>query len=135
MNSLKLLDSHAILAYLSGEPGGEKVKAAMEAARDEGRPLLLCEINAGEVYYILSRRRGKEKADYFMESIVPSLPVRLWPVDFSLVMDAARLKAVHALSYADCFAVAVAVRTDALILTGDPEFKAVEGFGIVDNLQ
>jgi len=58
-------------------------------------------------YYILHRRRGEEKAQYFLETILPGLPIRLYGTDFSLIMAAARLKAVHPLVYADCFAVAV----------------------------
>ena len=36
------------------------------------------------------------------------------------------------LSYADCFAVASALRHDACILTGDPEFKNVEQIVEID---
>jgi ribonuclease VapC len=43
-----------------------------------------------------------------------------------LILDAAHIKAGHALSYADAFAVATAIREGASILTGDPEYKTVE---------
>ena len=39
---------------------------------------------------------------------------------------AAHIKAGHAISYADAFAVALAQDRGATILTGDPEFKEVE---------
>ena len=42
------------------------------------------------------------------------------------VLDAARVKASHALSYADAFAVATAVRLQATVVTGDAEFACVE---------
>jgi len=42
------------------------------------------------------------------------------------VVAAARIKAGHALPFADCFAVATARKNNAVILTGDPEFKKVE---------
>lgn len=125
MKKPKILDSYAVLAYLNGEEGAGKVRQALEEARDAQETLLLTEINAGEVYYILSRKRGVDKADYFLETILPGLPIRLVPTDFSLVMEAARLKSSHPLSYADCFAVAAAVRAGAVVLTGDPEFGAV----------
>jgi ribonuclease VapC len=121
----KLLDSYAVLAYLNGEEGAGKVRQALEEARDAQEALLLTEVNAGEVYYILSRKRGMDKADYFLETILPGLPIRLVSTDFSLVTEAARLKASHPLSYADCFAVAAAVRAGAVVLTGDPEFGSV----------
>ena len=39
------------------------------------------------------------------------------------MLAAAHIKAGHALSYADAFAVAVAQELDAVMLTGDPEFE------------
>jgi ribonuclease VapC len=122
----RLLDSYAVLAYLNGESGAETVVRAMEEAKESNLPLLMSEMNIGEVYYILSRRRGPQKADYFLDNVLPGLPIRPAPVDFFLIMDASRLKAKYPLSYADCFAVAEAIRSGATILTGDPEFKAVE---------
>jgi predicted nucleic acid-binding protein len=42
-----------------------------------------------------------------------------------LVISAAKIKARYALSFADCFAVATAQGENAVVLTGDPEFKNV----------
>jgi len=67
----------------------------------------MSDINAGEGYYILHRRRGEEKAQYLLETILPGLPIRPYGTDFSLIMAVARLKAVHPLAYTDCLAVAV----------------------------
>lgn len=43
------------------------------------------------------------------------------------VLEAAPIKARHAIAYADAFAVATARRLDAVLVTGDPEFAAVSG--------
>ena len=43
------------------------------------------------------------------------------------VLAAAHIKATHAMSYADAFVVAAAQEMRATILTGDPEFRTVEG--------
>ena len=40
---------------------------------------------------------------------------------------AAELKANHAIAYADAFAVATALEFQAMLLTGDPEIKPLEG--------
>ena len=53
----------------------------------------------------------------------PSLPVIALDNSLENVIAAARIKAVHALSYADCFAAATAIREQAPLVTGDPEFK------------
>jgi predicted nucleic acid-binding protein len=126
MKTKRLLDSFALLAFLNGEAGCGRVREALAEARETCVDLLMNELNVGETYYILSRNRGADKADYFLETILPGLPIRLLPNDFDQVIAAARLKAVHPLSYADCFAVATARREGSAILTGDPEFKSVE---------
>jgi ribonuclease VapC len=124
VKKLKLLDSHAALVYLKGEKGHEKVKTALADAEKSGVPLLMSEINIGEVGYILLRTGLTNNLDDFLSQFL-SLPIRPVPVDFDLVIEAAKIKARYPLSYADAFAVATALRNDAAIITGDPEFKAV----------
>jgi ribonuclease VapC len=46
-------------------------------------------------------------------------------------LAAAEIKAQYPLSYADAFAVAAAMEFSAAIVTGDPEFKAVESYASV----
>jgi hypothetical protein len=41
-------------------------------------------------------------------------------------LEAARVKAQFLLSYADAFAVSTALRSQAIVITGDPEFHTVE---------
>jgi ribonuclease VapC len=43
--------------------------------------------------------------------------------DWDLTRRAAHLKARHRLSYADCFAAALAQQRDAELVTGDQEFR------------
>ena len=84
MKQKRVLDSFALLVYLNGEAAVEKVRKLLaevqrtrqsaEAAHT-GNLLLMNEINVGETYYILSRARGTEKADYFLETILPGLPI------------------------------------------------------------
>jgi uncharacterized protein len=131
VKKLKLLDSHAALVYLKGEKGHEKVKAALADAERSGVPLLMSEINIGEVGYILLRAKLTNNLDDFLSQFL-SLPIRRVPVDFDLVIEAAKIKARYPLSYADAFAVATALRNDAAIITGDPEFKAVTKLAQID---
>ena len=125
MKRKRLLDSFAMIAYLNKEKGFESVRKAMSEAQKSGEPVLMNEINAGEVYYILSRKRGPEKADYFIETILTSLPILMVSNGFENVVNAARIKAEHPLSFADCFAVDTARKKNAVIMTGDPEFTKV----------
>ena len=126
MSQKRVLDSFALLAYLNEENGFEKVRTALAEARTSSESLLMNEINLGETYYILFRTRGEDKAEYFLENILPGLPITVLQNDLQKVIEAARIKAQFPLSFADCFAVATASREQALIVTGDPEFRKVD---------
>ncbi|OGP54557.1 MAG: hypothetical protein A2162_10250 [Deltaproteobacteria bacterium RBG_13_52_11b] len=123
MKKKKVLDSFALLAYLKMEGKYKKVKDLLVS---EGVLLLMNEINVGETFYILARERGLEKAEYFVNTILPSLPIETVPNTLHDVIEAARIKTTHSISYADCFVVATAFRENAAIITGDPEFKKVQ---------
>jgi len=125
MKKRKLLDAHAALVYLRQEKNYEKVKQALISAEQTKIPLLMNEINIGEVCYIALRTRLTANLDDFL-SLFLSLPIQPATVDFDLIKEAAKIKGRHPLSYADTFAVATALREDAAIITGDPEFKQVE---------
>jgi len=115
-----------MIAYLNKEKGFENVRGVMAEAQKSRDSVLMNEVNVGEVYYILFRKRGPEKADYFIETILASLPILTVSNGFADVINAAKIKAEHPLSFADCFAVDTARKYNAVIMTGDPEFKRVE---------
>jgi ribonuclease VapC len=104
----RLLDSHALLAYLNKEDGFEKVRNVMANAQKSGFPVLMNELNIGESYYILYRKRGHEQAAYFLDVVLAGLPISMIANDFNAVISASKIKARHALSFADCFVVATA---------------------------
>lgn len=120
MKKKSVLDAFALLAYLKEEAGHTRVK---ELLAPNGTVLFINAINLGEVFYILARSRGIRAADYFLSVILPSLPITVLENSLDDVIGAARLKARHSLSFADCFAASTAVREHALLVTGDPEFK------------
>jgi len=119
----KLLDSFALLAYLKKEDSYEIVKSFLSS---DDVLLLINDINLGETFYILAKERSIEKAEYFINTIFPSLPLTQIANTFNDVLEAAKIKAEHSISYADCFAVATAIKENAPIVTGDPEFKKVQ---------
>ncbi len=57
---------------------------------------------------------------------VNRLGFRIIPASDNLVYAAAELKGSYAISYADAFLLATALRERAGIVAGDPEFKKVE---------
>lgn len=120
-----LFDSHAILKWSQKEPGYQKVKSILVDCRNGSAEGYMNYLNLGEVYYMSIRRAGVDKADVFRQNFL-RLPVQLILPDKALIWKASEIKAAHPVSYADCFAAATALRYDASILTGDPEFKKLE---------
>jgi ribonuclease VapC len=121
----RLLDSYAILALLNDEAGGEDVADHLGMAIREGDTLLVSEISVGEVFYIVARHRSMSDAERVRDHL-ETLPLEWVANNVDDVLAAARIKASHAISYADAFAVATAVRHDATVVTGDREFESVE---------
>jgi predicted nucleic acid-binding protein len=121
----KVLDSWALLCYLEQEPGFEKMIELFEKAVESSKPLLMCIVNWGEVYYQVARRFGDQKAQE-VEQLIETFPITLVEADKSLTREAARIKTTRKMAYADCFAVALAHLKKAELYTGDPEFKVVD---------
>jgi len=126
VNRKRLLDSFALLAYLNKEANFERVKLILSQAQKSGAFVLMNEINIGETYYILFRKRGAKQAEFFIDTILPGLPIAPVSNTFESVLEAARIKAEYPLSFSDCFAVSTARRENAIVLTGDSEFRNVE---------
>jgi predicted nucleic acid-binding protein len=124
-SSTTVLDTWAVLAYLDGEPAAHDVRQLFRRARRRQALALLSIINYGESSYVIERERGLQHVQRAI-GIVDQLPLDVVPADRSLVFEAAHIKARYQVSYADSFSVALAKRTGARVMTGDPEFKAVE---------
>ncbi|MBL7163997.1 MAG: type II toxin-antitoxin system VapC family toxin [Anaerolineales bacterium] len=120
-----VLDSYALLAYFNSEEGDDVVKELLNTALNGEVTLYLSLINLGEIYYLIRRRRGMEKAQETLETL-RSLPVTLCNVSEARVLAAADFKAEYPISYADAFAAALAQELGATLVTGDPEFKKLE---------
>lgn len=120
-----VLDSFALLAYFEAEPGGLAIRQLLESARDQKAQIAFSLINAGEVYYITYREQGAVRGEGILKDML-ALPVQLYDAPERRILSAARIKAEHSLSYADAFTVALAQELDAILVTGDPEFRAVE---------
>ena len=123
-SSVYVLDSFALLAYLQREAGGAQVEAVLEQAVRGAARVVMCIINYGEALYILERESDMREIQRTIAA-VDALPVTMIDVGRDLVFAAAHIKANFALAYADAFAIALAQREHATILTGDPEFERV----------
>ena len=120
-----VLDTWAVLAYLDGEPAAQRVRQVLQTARRKQVVVLLSLIAYGECLYVIERERGFQHAQRAV-GIIDQLALHVMPADRPLVFEAAHVKARFPISYADAFSVALAKRNRGGVMTGDPEFKAVE---------
>lgn len=81
-------------------------------------------MNLCEVYYKTIRIIGIEQAKKFLETF-QLLPINVIHPTDAIIWTAAEIKAEYPIALADCFAVATALEHDAVIISGDPEFKLV----------
>jgi len=120
-----VLDSWSVLAYLEDEPSGQQVADLIADAHESGTPLMMTVVNAGEIWYITARETSEDEADLALGELA-HLGIELVDVGWSLAREAARFKAKGKMSFADCFAAALAKENRADLVTGDPEFRQVE---------
>ena len=125
MSSRYVVDSFAWIAFLQKEPNWETVQEFFRQADRGTISLYMSLINFGEIVYLVERRLGLPAAHQFLGKAKVA-PIELVPATYQRVIEAAHIKASYPMSYADAFATALAQEFDATILTGDPEFRAVE---------
>lgn len=129
-----VLDSWAVMAYLEDEASAEKVADIIADAHEEKIPLLMTVVNAGEVWYILAREASVPEADASVRQL-RQLGIEFINADWDLAREAGGFKAKHKMSFADCFAAALAKQRKAHLVTGDQEFKQVEADVIINWLK
>ena len=121
-----VLDTWSVVAYFEDEPSGEQVADLIADAQESGASLAMSVVNAGELWYLMARRSSEADTN---ESVAElrQLGIQLVDIDWDLAQAAASFKSKQRMSYADCFAAALAKRSKAELVTGDPDFKQVEG--------
>ena len=123
-----VLDAHALMVLFNDEPGADEVERILLRAESGSPKLLMSVVNWGEIYYSILRGASQEIAESKSHEIA-GMRIEIVPVDardLELVRQAAFFKATRKMSYADCFAAALAKIKNAELVTGDREFKVVE---------
>ena len=126
-----VLDSYALIGYLEDEPFADWLQQLLLSARNGHCRLYVHAIQLGEVYYITLREQGKTIADLAYARINAFPVIVIDAIDEKLLLSAASLKAKFPISYADAYAAALAGIYNAVLLTGDPEFEALEEKGLL----
>lgn len=116
-----VLDSSAVIAFINGEPGGDRVREIIITSHF--RRLYFHRLNVCEVAYKLIRAGFSEKQAFGM-AIMPDWFELSDRLDSGIWQRAVALKAqVRGLSLVDGVCIAFAEYLDADILTGDRQFR------------
>jgi predicted nucleic acid-binding protein len=120
-----VLDANAVVRYFNvgNASGGEKVQELILQAQRNQAHLSISVINLGEVFYILVKHIGEQRARHYIQ--VMQHAVTIVDADLSQTIEAATLKHRHQLGYADSFAAALALRLKATLVSADPGFESL----------
>jgi ribonuclease VapC len=121
-----VLDSWAVIAYFEDEPSGEQIEDLIATAHEEQIPIYMSVINLGEIWYTFAREISEEEADSSVKTL-RDLRIQFEDANWELTQEAARFKSRNKMSYADAFAAALAKTKRADLITGDNEFKPLDG--------
>jgi predicted nucleic acid-binding protein len=122
----KVLDAYALMAFFEDEPGADLVRSLLLKAEESDLKLLMSVVNLGEVWYSIARATSPETADQYVNEI-HGMSIDILDADWPLTRQAAAYKANGRIAYGDCFAAALAKNHKAELVTGDQEFKMLEG--------
>lgn len=125
MAATQVLDSYALLALLRDDPGAEIVAGLLERAGQQNRSVHMTEVNYAEVQYTIRRKDGETVWASIAGELLAA-PIEFHAADRRLADVAAGFKARFKISLADAFAAALAKERKAELVTGDPEFRALE---------
>ena len=121
----KVLDSFALIAYFRDEPGAETMEDLLVQASKKDNPLFMTDVNYAEVKYSILKKDGVQPWSEAAK-VLQGLPIDFHSTTRALADAAADFKARFKMSLADAFAVALAQEKKAELVTGDPEFKALQ---------
>jgi ribonuclease VapC len=120
-----VLDSYAMIAYFEDEAGADRVAQVLKELIKGQAKGFMSVVNWGELYYNTMREQGVSEADKVILQL-DKFPIQIVDVNKELAYEAAKLKGEFRIAYADCFAVALSVKLNADLVTGDPDFKKLQ---------
>ena len=121
-----VLDTSAVLALRSDEPGADRVERALRAARAGHARVLLSFMTRMELLYRIAADEGQEPADAAIR-LLDAAGIEWVSCEPPILEEAARIKAGGGLSVADAWIAATAVVRDAVLIHKDPEFERAAG--------
>lgn len=120
-----VLDAYPLLVFFKKQKNWDFVSEIITEAMENKVYLSITTINLGEIYYNVLKELGKDHAEKTLNAIY-MIPISIIDSDWELTKQAAIFKSKGGISYADCFAGALAKREKATLVTGDNEFQLLE---------
>lgn len=111
-----VLDACSIIAFLRGETGSEYVESILI---NEENNCFVHAINLCEVYYDFIRAKNENIARDAINDLISIGIIIKEYMDFLFWQEAGKIKAKNNISLADCFAIALAMREKATLITSD----------------
>lgn len=120
------LDASAILRYLDGEAGAERVKQIIKGHIAGECRVAVSALHWGEVAGIVCKRHGREKMEDAL-SRLSAFGFEMVPVTAERAVKSALIKVERKVPYADAFGVDLAGDSpDHVLVTADFDVKAAE---------
>jgi predicted nucleic acid-binding protein len=121
-----VLDSSAVIRYIDGEAGADRVNALLKACVAGEARVSISAVQWGEVAGNLRKRLGASEQARILSSLLPC-ESEIVPLSGEDAVRAAEIKVDRNVSYADAFALELAMKSAGRVLvTADYDFRAVE---------
>ncbi len=125
-----VLDAWPIAEWLLGkQPAAHKFTLFPNVSERSATRLLITPIRAEILYTFAKRTSSLDQAKAL--GLLDRLALEVISIDDDLLDSATELKKQFACSYAHCFAAALAMRLEAPVITGDPEFLRLRDTGLL----
>ena len=122
-----ILDACALIAFLSGEKGAEKIKDILQDAINGNITLKINQINLLEVYYHIINIYDQKTANEILEEI-KELPIEIINgLNDDVFQEAGRIKSQYKISLGDSIVAAECIIGKGTLVTSDyTDFEKVE---------
>jgi len=117
------LDASAILRYLDGEAGSQRVATIIKDHLAGRHKAIISAIHWGEVAGVTCKAHGRAAVDMVLSRLV-SFGLEVVPVTAERGLRAALIKVSRKISYADAFGVELVSEPEHVLVTADFDLKA-----------
>ena len=129
-----VLDASAVLRYADGEAGAERVEEILKYGVSGAAQIRLSAVQWGEVAGRVRTHYGSQEEARILSALLPS-EVEIIPATADQAVRAADLKVDRNFSYADAFALDLAMQSaNHVLVTADYGFKTVDDLAHIEFL-